>query len=143
MTDNDTMRQFIESEGYNFDETVNPCNVKDSDLTEDSRVLAYTSVPNYGDGPATTYDLVEFEIESVVPAEELEEYSDGAASFPEDTPVPLWVHFAYRGDIPQGVSVGYGESLYGEESDFDDPHRGDRLRSHVLGRSDTYVRFLL
>jgi hypothetical protein len=147
MSDNSTqtMRQLLEQNDYTVAELTNPCNVQADDIDEDTVVVAYTVVNNPDpDAPATRYELGEWEVEAVVPADELAEWSDGSVSYPENTPVESGVVWSYRSDdMPNVASIGYGDDMYGEETTYDDPHRLDRLSANVRGRSDSWVRFKL
>jgi hypothetical protein len=140
----ETMRELYESEGYNPDELTNPKDVTPEDINNDSTVVVYTVVRNPDiNGPATTYALKEWDIEDVVPTKEWEEYTDGMQSYPLDTPVTHSVHYAFTNGMPKGVSIGYGEEMYGGDSDFDDPHGWERTTANVRGVSDDFIRFNL
>lgn len=143
--ENETMEELYRSHGYDTDTLVHPKDVDVDDIDEDSLVVAYTVVRNPDpDAPATTWDVREYEIDDVVPTDEVSEYTDGAVSYPDGTPVTHGVVWAYRqGDVPKFASIGYGDELYGEDSDMDDPQRWDRLVSNVLGLSDDFIRFKL
>lgn len=144
MTDDEpeTMRELYEEEGYDPDELQNPRDVDADDLTDDSVVVAYTAVRNPDpDAPATMYAVTEFDIEAVVPTEDVAEYTDGDVSYPDDTPVTHGVHFAYKhGNVAEFASIGCGEAMYGEDPEFSDPNRWERPVTRVRGVSDTFVR---
>jgi hypothetical protein len=138
------MRDVFEAAGYDPDDLVHPKDVDADDLTDESVVVAYTVVRNPDpDAPRTTYDLDEFPVQAVVAADDLEEYTDGKVRFPKNSPVPHGVHWAFGNGIPKIQAIGYGTDMYGPESDFEDPHRWDRLVTHVRGRSDDFIRFKL
>lgn len=136
------MRDLYNDEGYDPDELTHPKNVAADDIDDDSVVVAYTTVRNPDpDAPATTWDIVEWEIEDVVPSDDLEDVTDGKVRYPDDTPVTHGVIWGYTNSIPKVQSIGYGDEMYGPDSKFDDPQRWDRQQSHVLGLSDDFVRF--
>ena len=141
--DNQTMRDLYEEHGHDTDALVHPKNVSAEALDDGSTVVAYTVVQNHDpDAPATTYDIVEWEIKAVVAADDLEAYSDGVVSYPDDSPVTHGVHWADRtGGVPKVQSIDYGNQMYGDDSDFDDPQRWDRLVANVRARSDDFIRF--
>lgn len=131
--------------GYDPAELVHPKDVTADQITEGTVVIASTIVRNPDpDAPATTRAIEEFEVapDDVIPVEDVAEYTDGAVSYPDDTPVTHGVIWSYRtGGVPNFASIGYGDEMYGPDSDFDDPQRWDRLARQVSSVSDDFIRF--
>lgn len=139
------MRDLYADHGYDPAELTHPRDVEASQLSDDSIVVAYTVVSNPDpDAPTTMYDLEEFDIDHVWATDEVAEQTDGAVSFAEDTCVPHAIVWSYvHGHLPNVESIGYGEEMYGEDSDFDDPNAWDRGVRHVRGLSDDFIRIRL
>jgi len=137
------MRELFEENGYDPDELTHPRDVTADDIDEESRVIVYAVVPSHDpDGLSTTYDVVERDIDDVVPTDEVEAFTDGAVSYPDETPVTHGVVHGYRSvdNLPVFASIGYGDEMYAGD-DFADPNRWDRLVTNVRGKSDDFVRF--
>lgn len=138
-----TMRELYADHGYDPASLTHPRNVDASQLSDESIVIAYTTVRNPDpDAPATIYDLEEFEIDGVYPTDEVEDATDGAVSYPDETCVTHGVIWSYvRGHLPNVESIGYGDEMYGPDSDFADPHDWERLETNVRANSDSFIRF--
>lgn len=140
-----TMREMYRRAGFDPDELVHPKNVTPEDIG-DSEVVVFTTVQSLDpDAPRTTRGFVEWEIGpgDVFATEDVAEATDGVVSYPEDTPIEHAVRWGYQMDIPQFQSIGFGDSFYGDDPKFDDPHSWDRTAGNVVSVSDDFIRFRL
>lgn len=144
MSNETPMRDVYANAGYDPAELPHPRDVLAGDITDDSVVVAYCVVRNPDpEAPATMHQVAEFPIgpDDVFASDEIEAATDGAISYGE-TSVPHCVWWANKNSgVPSVISIGYGDAMYGPDSDFDDPHRWDRLNGHVHAHSDSFVRF--
>lgn len=140
-----TLADLYREHGYDPDDgtLVHPRDATAEDFEGGATLVAYLCVRNPDiDGPATTWDVVEWDLDADdVHPTEADYWDELKVSWSDDSPVTHGVHYGATGARANVVSIGYGDEMYGPDDDFEDPQRWDRPVSHLLGLSDPFIRF--